>query len=398
MNHLRVAFVSEEESSSRSSWSGIPHSVREALLAGGVDLVAITPKRTTHLRHPGLAGWFRGRPGPGMVDRYSLLSLKSLGTSTWKLVREAGQSAPVDFVLSIHPDPIAYARLRIPCGFIGDCNFPLLAATYPAFARQSPAALTQGERMWRQGLAVSRFAALASDWAVGDTRRRYPDLAGRVRVLPFGTNVRSGWSKEKVERQVVGRKLQPLRLLTVGTEWERKRMSDAIAVVVETRRIGLSVVLDIVGCMAPEGAVVPEGVTVHGRLNRANHEENRRLEEVYESAHVFLLASQAECFGIVFGEAATYGLPSIGVGSCGIPSAVRDGVTGRLLPAENWCVSVAAELKCWVENPSHYQSLSHGAWRDARDRLDWTVYADRLLAWIREFTKRPNVSLRDPMP
>ncbi len=383
---MRVALLSEEDSSSRASWSGIPNSVREALIGCGVDLVPITPERATNFRHSGLAGFFKKKPDPAMVGRYALNSLQSLAASSRELVAQAGKTAPVDFVLSIHPDPIAYAQLTIPCGFIGDCNFALLAETYPAFARQTPAALIQGERMWQQGLSVSRFAALASDWAADDTRQRYPDLAERVRVLPFGANVKSGWSQQEIQQRVAERKFQPLRLLTVGTEWERKRMNDAIGVVIEAKRLGLDVVLDIVGCTPPEGVTIPAGVTVHGRLNRSNVAENQDLERLYETAHVFILASQAECFGIVFGEAATYGLPSIGVESCGVTSAVRDGVTGRLFPAENWCRSVAVELKRWFESFECYRSLALGAGRDAAERLDWQVHARTLIGWMGEST------------
>lgn len=381
---MRVAFLSEEDSTSRSSWSGIPNSVREALIGCGVDLIPLTPERAKHLRHAGLAGFFKKKPAPTMVDRYALSSLQSLGASSRELVAQAGKTAPVDFVLSIHPDPIAYAQLKIPCGFVGDCNFALLAETYPAFARQSSASLTQGERMWQQGLRVSRFAALASDWAAADTKKRYPDLAERVRVLPFGANVKSGWSQHEIERRIAERKFQPLRLLTVGTEWERKRMNDAIGVVIEAKRLGLDVVLDIVGCTPPAGTVIPDGVTVHGRLNRSIVSENQNLERLYETAHVFLLASQAECFGIVFGEAATYGLPSIGVESCGVTSAVRDGASGCLFPAEDWCSAVAMKLKRWFESFDCYRSLALGAGKDAAARLDWQVHARALIGWMGE--------------
>jgi glycosyltransferase involved in cell wall biosynthesis len=53
---------------------------------------------------------------------------------------------------------------------------------------------------------------------------------------------------------------------------------------------------------------------------------------VYASSDIFVLPSEDEGFGLVFLEAAAYGLPSIGTHVGGIPEAVLDNVTGLLVP------------------------------------------------------------------
>jgi glycosyltransferase involved in cell wall biosynthesis len=57
--------------------------------------------------------------------------------------------------------------------------------------------------------------------------------------------------------------------------------------------------------------------------------------EYYAAADLFVLPSRHEPFGLVFVEAAQYGVPSIGTRVGGIPEAIEDGVTGLLVLPQN---------------------------------------------------------------
>lgn len=58
----------------------------------------------------------------------------------------------------------------------------------------------------------------------------------------------------------------------------------------------------------------------------------RDTSDVYAACDVFSLPSHMEGFGLVYVEAAHYGVPSIATAVGGIPEAVRDGDTGLLVP------------------------------------------------------------------
>ena len=373
---LKIAFVSEEDSRETQSWSGIPRALSEALSKSGAWLCTITPRRAPE------PIWIQviRKSDTFLATRYNRRSLVSLGRSTRNLINAAG---PFDFALSIHPDPMAYSGVQLPWAFIGDCNFELLAQTYSLSARQSPGVLAEGKRMWRQGLESASFCAMASNWVAMDTRSRYPSLAHKVREVPFGANVTSGWSETEAAVRVAERSLRPLRLLSVGVDWERKRMDDVLEVFRILSSRGIEACLDLVGCLPPAGRVIPQGVTIHGRLNRFDALENAKLRNLFAEAHCFLLASRAECFGVVFAEAASYALPSIGVASCGVPSAVRDGMTGRTFPNECWNEATADEVSRWVNDPTGYRNLAKTAWQDSETRLNWDVTARILINEIR---------------
>jgi glycosyltransferase involved in cell wall biosynthesis len=54
--------------------------------------------------------------------------------------------------------------------------------------------------------------------------------------------------------------------------------------------------------------------------------------DIYAAADLFALPSHMEGFGLVYLEAALHGVPSVGTSVGGIPFAIKEGVTGLLVP------------------------------------------------------------------
>lgn len=88
----------------------------------------------------------------------------------------------------------------------------------------------------------------------------------------------------------------------------------------------------------------PEGANLHCEAERAGVAEHVRFVEapgreelhaLYRAAHVFAMPvrevpGDVEGFGIVFLEAALFGLPAVATRTGGVPEAIEDGVTGLL--------------------------------------------------------------------
>jgi D-inositol-3-phosphate glycosyltransferase len=101
------------------------------------------------------------------------------------------------------------------------------------------------------------------------------------------------------------------------------------------------------------------------------------LVGVYRAADVVAVPSYSESFGLVALEAQACGTPVVAAGVGGLPMAVADGVSGRLVgshhPADWADVLSAVSL-----HPQRRQILSAGAARHAR-RFSWERTAEALL-------------------
>jgi glycosyltransferase involved in cell wall biosynthesis len=133
----------------------------------------------------------------------------------------------------------------------------------------------------------------------------------------------------------------------------------------------------ICGCSPPQ-PVTQDGLTIIPYLDKNDREQRNRLDQLYRDADFFLLPTRADCYGIVFCEAAAHGVPSIAPATGGVPCAIRDGETGILLPPDATTADYATVISETFANPGRLARLRQSS-RDAFDaRLNWRAWSRRV--------------------
>jgi glycosyltransferase involved in cell wall biosynthesis len=217
-----------------------------------------------------------------------------------------------------------------------------------------------------------------STWAHDSAINDYHADPARTQIVEWGSNITATGATPRALPD------GEVRLLFVGIEFDRKGGPLAIAVVRELAARGIACRLDIVGVGAEAvTTAVPDNVTFHGFVSKANPEGRALIDRLFAEASFFLLPTTAECFGIVFAEAASRGLPSISFATGGVPSAVLSGTTGILLPLGSNAKAFADAIGEIVASPDRYATMSAAALNDAHTRLDWDVWARRVEANVR---------------
>lgn len=187
----------------------------------------------------------------------------------------------------------------------------------------------------RCDLIIANSVASASDWV--DSR-----LAGRIVILRPGLDAEwiENGSSAAARRPEISPD-RPFRLLSVARLVPRKGISETASVVSGLRRNGVNVELRVVGDGPSLGDLrsafaSDSGVQFLGPLS------DSELQISYEWADAFILCPHTlaggegyEGFGIVFLEAAAYGLPIIATISGGVAEALVPG--GSLTaPSRDW--------------------------------------------------------------
>lgn len=94
------------------------------------------------------------------------------------------------------------------------------------------------------------------------------------------------------------------------------------------------------------------------------------------------MPSRAEAYGIVFAEAAAFGLPVIATDLGGIPTIVKDNETGFLLKDLNSYNEIIERISNVIDYPENYKLLSKNARNRYEKVLNWDSFAEKLLEII----------------
>ncbi|HRK89011.1 MAG TPA: glycosyltransferase family 4 protein, partial [Anaerolineales bacterium] len=119
-------------------------------------------------------------------------------------------------------------------------------------------------------------------------------------------------------------------------------------------------------------------VFLHGALN------NQPLVEQLESAHVLVVPSSYEGFGIVYLEGMGFGLPAIGTTAGAAGEVIEEGVTGFLIQPGD-AQGLADRLKVLNEKRDLLLQMSLAARSRYLRQPTWKETAGRIREFLRSF-------------
>jgi glycosyltransferase involved in cell wall biosynthesis len=133
---------------------------------------------------------------------------------------------------------------------------------------------------------------------------------------------------------------------------------------------------------ALDGTIARFGLTE--RIEMFGSVEQHHLEQFFDGADLFVLASRYESYGMVYIEAIAHGLPIIGTTAGAIPETIPAGA-GLLVPPDNED-ALASALGCLIERPEERLKLAAGARRAICQLPNWTDAARAFALTLDEFS------------
>ena len=306
------------------------------------------------------------------------LKARALG----RMVERAGLDAvfaPVGSTL------VARYAASPPLLYASDATVVGMVDYYPEFTGLPPSLLARIMREEREALHRASLLLYPTWWAARDAVGAYGIPEERVLVQPFGANILETPDREAA---LAPREPGPWRLLFCGVDWERKGGDIAVEALEALRARGVEATLTVMGVVPP--AAVTErvaGLEIIPFLDKFDPAGAREFARVFARADLLVLPTRADCYGMVFCEAAAHGTPSVASATGGTSEAIAEGATGHTLPLEAGPREWADLLEAILAGPGRLEALRRSARGDFEARLDWAV-------WGRAVTERLGAVLK----
>ena len=134
--------------------------------------------------------------------------------------------------------------------------------------------------------------------------------------------------------------------------------------------------LIIVGTRSDESGI--QDISISSNVVFTGELKSLDLENAYKSATVFCLPTIEDGFGLVLGEALSYGKPIIATSNSGASEIIKDGQEGFIVPIRDPNV-IAEKLQALADDTHLYQNMRNAAMQRAAHLSGWQETGEKLI-------------------
>ena len=240
-----------------------------------------------------------------------------------KIIEKKIYKKKIDFLFTNDTTLISYLKTDVPIILWTDLTFRLFKNTYfREYNKFSKLSSLNGELLEKKALDKCYKIIYSSQYAIKSAIKHYKVNKNKIFYLPFSADI-NFVNKRKSVKQIPHNK-ECYRFLTIGVDWHRKGIDKTIKFIQKLNSDkSIYAKLDVVGVKNTSEKKY-DNIKFHGYLSKKYKSSLNKLKNLYEKADFFILLSRNEALGIVFLEAAYYGLPIIASCVGGIKSVVKN--------------------------------------------------------------------------
>jgi glycosyltransferase involved in cell wall biosynthesis len=369
MNRYRIAYITLADANDRTTWSGTNFYMLQSIRKHLGETKALGPlDGGWRKRVASIANFFLLRfTGKRINYRDSFF----LATAYSKKIDQLLKEDTYDLIIApAGTATLAALHNSIPSIYINDRSIPSGLNYHPILTNltkhsKKASFLCEAKAIWRSLLTV-----YSSPWASEAAKAHYSDYSQKICCIPFGANeeVPPVFNHDK------GVSKTSIQLLFIGVKWMEKGGDIAHETLLKLQEAGIAAQLHIVGVTPPQEILDNPNVISHGYLNKNVTEEFDKLKNLFLTSDFFILPTRFEAYGLVFCEAASYGLPAIATHTGGIPGIIQHKKTGILISYDQRGDAYAAEIMDLIKKPELYLEMRRAARKHYEETLNWDAF------------------------
>jgi len=378
---MNLAYITSFKSSDIHEWSGLIYHIHQALQHSNFRTecidnlksrgeLSLKIKKALYAKIAGKT-YLRDR-GQALLMQYAVEIEKALN------------QIDHDIIFSPSTLPIAYIKTDKPIVFWADATFSGMMDFYPEYSNLCSESIRDAYDADQLSLSKCSLALYASEWAASTAISNYDVDPRKVKVVPFGANIICDRTIRDVESILDKKKYNVCKLLFMGVSWSRKGGDVALMVANLLNQQGIQTELHVVGCQPPIDDI-PNFVKLYGFISKNLDTGREYLDKLMAESHFLILPSKAECYGVVFAEASSFGLPSLATDVGGISTAIHNGKNGQTFQINDSPQKYCDYIARLMSDVHQYRELSLSSFAEYSDRLNWTSSGNKVKDLIMTF-------------
>lgn len=363
---LKIAFVSSEDPLDRKTWSGTHFQIFKSLENQFEVVEAITYNNKLFK----LFGIINKITIPIFNKKYNYHHsyLRSFFQS--KVIEKKLNEKYFDVVFcSAGSTEIAFLEnINVPIIYLSDCSFGQFVGYYDVVKNLFDFSKVESNNIEIKALNKARHIIYPTNWAKNYVIENYKIDKNKISNIHLGANI----DEVDIEYSLKSYDTEKtFNILFLGVYWERKGGDIVLETYEKLKKIHKNVHLTICGS---NPIIEDKNITIIPFLDKNNPNDFKKLNTILKETHLLFVPTRAECYGIVFNEAAAYGIPVLSTKTGGVPEIVIDNYNGFTLPLENGPNDYLKIILELINNPSLYEELSSNAREKYLAENNWNSF------------------------
>ena len=378
---MKIAYATTYNPKDKGQWSGLGYYIGKSLENVGLSVAYLGPLKDRF----SLTATLKQRIYVKLFNRLFLRDRAPFLLEEYaeQIAVKLSRMIP-DVVFSPGHIPVARLNSNLPVVVYTDSVFCQMIDFYPDYKRICQESIGHAIAMEKQSLRNCARVIYSSDWAANAAVELYDVSPEKVRVVPFGANIDFHLTINDIQRIVDARPCDRCKLIFLGVDWFRKGGDIALSVAEKLVQKGMKIELKIIGCIPESVDTLPDYVHVIGYISKEGCMDLRRFTAHLSEAHFLILPTRADCTPVVFSEANSFGVPCLSTQCGGIPSIIKDDVNGKLFPISFQPEEMAEFIFEKFQDYDCYKELAFSAYKEYRERLNWSSSGKRIQAILEE--------------
>jgi glycosyltransferase involved in cell wall biosynthesis len=369
---MKVLFITQHDPYSPDQASGSDYNYLRALQNNGFEVKVIGPFESPPIWLERMFSKVYQKPG----KRY----LKYKITHAWvasKATNMAADEWQPDVIFTHYSSPLVFYHGGIPCVYRTDSTFYGVNQDYPSFGK-----FALWVEIWQEKRALQHSVRVIthSEWSGKILTDYYRVPKNRIVIYPEPSTLPTQVVPKEIQVNEWKVLKKPIRLLLVGRDYRRKGIDIAIDVIHGLNAAGTPAELIVCGVQGE----ADEFVRFVGPYKKSIPDQLEKYASLYREAHILIHPALFEAAGIVIGEAAAFGTPTITNDAGGLGTTVENGVSGIVLPKWSPPEAYVKAIIELVENPERYYRLCQRARERYEKELNWGVVEKRFGEVLRQ--------------
>ncbi|PZV15454.1 MAG: group 1 glycosyl transferase [Pseudanabaena sp.] len=377
---MKVAYTTTYDARSltgSNEWSGSGYYISQSIKNQGIDLGYLGPleeKYVLRIVQKYKSAYYKFFQDKHYEKDADLPILRDYAKQISKILSETNS----DIVFSATIRPIVYLDCSQPIVFYADATCAGLVNFYPQYNNLCQESIDNWHMMEKQALEKCKLAIYSSDWAAQTAIEYYGADPEKVKVVPFGANIDSCRTLSDIKDLIAARPANKCKLLFLGVDWYRKGGDIALKVAEDLNNLGLDTEFTVVGCHPLVEGSLPSYVKSLGYISKSTVAGKEQINQLIAESHFLILPSRAECYGVVFTEANSFGVPCISRKVGGIPTIIKQNINGNLFDISTQSSEYSNYIYGLFSNYQDYQDLALSAFHEYESKLNWNTAGQQL--------------------